>query len=130
MTREARRSNRYNRFLPISVIGMDTNRNEIMAGPFPGRIINISRHGACLLMSQVISNSFHLFHSINESETSCIQLTINIQPEIINCKIPGLPVWMDIFREGDIRAFKIGIEFMCAADNEEMLHLEQVVSKR
>jgi hypothetical protein len=109
---------------------MDTSRNEIMAGPFPGRIINISRHGACLLMSQVISNSFHLFHSIKENENSCIQLTINIQPEIINCKIPGQPVWMDIFREGDIRAFKIGIEFMDDADNEKMLHLEQVVRKR
>ncbi len=130
MTREARRSNRYNRFLPISVIALDTSSNEIIVGPFAGRIINISRHGACLLMSQVIANSFHLFHSIKESETSCLQLTINIQPEIINCNIPGQPVWLDMFREGDIRAFKIGIDFVSDADSEEMLHLEQVVSKR
>jgi hypothetical protein len=130
MTVEARRSKRYNRFLPIGVIAMDTRNNEVMAGPFPGRIINISRHGACLLMSQVIANSFHLFHSTKENENSCIQLTINIQPEIINCKIPGNPLWMDIFREGDIRAFKIGVEFMGDANDEQMLHLEQVVSKR
>ena len=32
--------------------------------------------------------------------------------------------------EGDIRAFKIGVEFMVDADDEEMVHLEQVVSKR
>jgi len=130
MTLEARRSKRYNRFLPIGVIALDTINKETIAGPFPGRIINISRHGACLLMSRVIANSFHLFHSIKENENSCIQLTINIQPEIINCTIPGNPLWMDIFREGDIRAFKIGVEFIGEADNEEMLHLEQVVSKR
>ena len=130
MTLEARRSKRYNRFLPIGVIAMDSRKNEVIAGPFPGRIINISRHGACLLMSKVIANSFHLFHSTKENENSCFQLTINIQPEIINCKILGHPLWMDIFREGDIRAFKIGVEFMGNADNKEMLHLEQVVSKR
>lgn len=130
MTREARRSKRYNRFLPIGVIAMDTRNNETIAGPFPGRIINISRHGACLLMSRILANSFHLFHSIKENKNSCIQLTINIQPEIINCKITGNPLWMDIFHEGDIRAFKIGVEFTGNADNEEMLHLEQIVSKR
>lgn len=81
-------------------------------------------------MSQVAANSFHMFHSTNESETMCLQLTINIQPEVMNCKIPGQPVWMDIFREGDLRAFKIGVEFIRDADDDEMLHLEQVVSKR
>ena len=70
MTVEARRSKRYNRFLPIAVIAMDTRNNEVIAGPFPGRIINISRHGVCLLMSQVIANSFHLFHSTKENENS------------------------------------------------------------
>ncbi|MCL7488563.1 MAG: PilZ domain-containing protein [Desulfobulbaceae bacterium] len=130
MTHELRSSKRYNRFLPIDVAAMDSECNEVLAGPLPGRIINISRHGACLLMSQVIENSFHLFYSTKEKDNSCIQLTINIQPEIINCKITGQPVWMDIFREGDFRAFKIGIEFLDDADNEEMSHLEQVVRKR
>ncbi|HER63337.1 MAG TPA: PilZ domain-containing protein [Desulfobacteraceae bacterium] len=130
MKGESRSAKRYSRFLPIDVVAMDSDCNEVLAGPFPGRIINISRHGACLLMSRVILNSFHLFYSTKEKENSCIQLTINIQPEIINCKITGQPVWMDIFREGDIRAFKMGIEFVGDADNEEMAHLEQVVSKR
>ncbi|GAB4344004.1 MAG: hypothetical protein Kow0089_20220 [Desulfobulbaceae bacterium] len=130
MTRDSRRSKRYNRFLPIGVLALDIESNEVLAGPFPGRIINISRHGACLLMSQVLSSSFHLYHSIKEQDNTCIQLTINIQPEITNCRIPGRPVWMDIFREGDIRAFKIGIEFLTDPEGDDMLHLEQVVSKR
>ena len=130
MINEARRSQRYTGFLPIGVMALDIHENGVLAGPFSGRIINISRHGACLLMSQIMVNSFHLFHSIKEDDNSCIQLTINIQPETLNCKISGQPVWMDIFREGDIRAFKIGVEFMDDVDNEEMLNLEQVVRKR
>lgn len=130
MTHETRKSKRYNRFLPIGVQALDCSTSEVIIGPFPGRIINISRHGACLLLSQIATNSFHMFHSIKESDTMCMQLKINIQPEIINCKIPGQPVWMDSFHEGDIRAYKIGIEFTCDAETDAMTHLEHVVSKK
>ena len=130
MTHEARRSKRYNRFLPIGITTLDCTSNAVLAGPFPGRVINISRHGACLLMSQVTANSFHMFHSIDENDTMYIQLTINIQPEIINCKIQGRRVWMDVFHEGDIHAYKIGVEFMGDANSDDMLHLEQVVIQR
>ena len=130
MTQELRKSHRYNRFLPIGVQALNCCTNEIIAGPYPGRIINISRHGACLLLSQIVTNSFHLFHSIKENDTMCLQLTINIQPEIVNCRIPGKPIWMDNFREGDIHAFKIGISFTCNAQSNEMMHLEEVVSNR
>lgn len=130
MTRESRRSKRYSRFLPIGITALDCSSNEIMAGPFPGRIINISRHGACLLMSRLTSNSFHIYHSVNESDTICLQLTINIQPEIINTIIPGRPIWLDTFREGDIHAYKLGVEFINDAECEDMMHLEQVVKKR
>ena len=130
MTEELRNSNRYNRFLPISVQALDCCNNEIIAGPYPGRIINISRYGACLLLSQMVINSFHMFHSVNENDRICLQLTINIQPEIINSIIPGRPVWLDTFREGDIHAYKLGVEFLNDAEGEDMMHLEQVVKKR
>ena len=130
MSKEQRRSKRYDRFLPITVAALDKDGQILKAGPFQGRVINISRHGACLLLSQVMAHTFHLFHSTKEDESTFLQLTIHIQPEIIDCKIPGKPVWMDIFREGDIRAFKIGVEFMSDADGEQMMHLEQVISKR
>lgn len=130
MTEELRNSNRYNRFLPISVQALDCCNNEIIAGPYPGRIINISRYGACLLLSQMVINSFHMFHSIKESDTMCLQLTINIQPEIINCRLPGQPVWMSSFREGDIHAFKMGVRFTNDPETDEMKHLEEVVLKR
>lgn len=130
MIDDARRSKRYNRFLPIGISALDLTSNKIVAGPFPGRIINISRHGACLLMSRLTSNSFHMFHSVNENDRICLQLIINIQPEIINCIIPGRPVWLDTFREDDFRAYKLGIEFINDADSRDMMYLEQVVKKR
>ena len=130
MTKILRRSKRYDRFLPISVVVVDGEEKTTKAGPFPGRIINISRHGACLLMSQVMINSYHLFHSTKEDDMSFLQLTVNVQPEIKDCKIPSRPVWMDIFEEGDIRAFRIGVEFMVNPDGEQMKSLEQVISKK
>lgn len=130
MSVEQRRSKRYDRFLPITVSALAEGGNTVKAGPFQGRIINISRHGACLLMSQVMASSFHIYYSIKETPSSFLQLTINIQPEIIDCRIMGQPVWMDVFREGEIRAFKIGVAFLGNADDEQMLHLEQVISRR
>lgn len=130
MTQELRKSDRYNRFLPIGVQALNCCTSEVITGQSPGRIINISRHGACLLLSQIVTNSFHLFHSTKESDTICLQLTINIQPEVVNCCIPGQPVWMDNFREGDLHAFKIGVKFTCDAESHEMKHLEEVVSSR
>ena len=125
-----RRSKRYDRFLPISVMAVDEENKSIPIGPFSGRIINISRHGACLLMSQVLANSYHLYHSTRENETAFLQVTINVQPEIKDCKIPCRPVWMDIFEEGEIRAFRIGIEFLVNPEGELMKRLEQVISKK
>ncbi len=130
MTKILRRSKRYDRFLPISVVAIDGDEDTTKAGPFQGRIINISRHGACLLMSQVMMNTFHIFHSTKESDSVFLQLTINIQPEIIECKIPSRPIWMDIFQEGDLHAFKIGVEFMINPEGEQMIQLEQVISKK
>jgi len=130
MTQDKRKSNRHNRFLPISLQAINSNTSEVIAGPYQGRVLNISRHGVCLYMPQIASNSFHMFHSIKENDIMCLQLTINIQPEIINCKIPGQPVWMNSFREGDIHAFKIGIEFTCDTENDGMLQLEQIVKNR
>lgn len=130
MTKILRRSRRYDRFLPISVTAFSGENDSESIGPFSGRIINISRHGACLLMSQVLVNSYHLFHSTKENDSSFLQVTINVQPEIKDCKIPSRPIWMDIFEEGEIRAFRIGVEFMINPEGEQMKSLEQVISKK
>jgi len=130
MTKILRRSKRYDRFLPITVMAIDGEKTTAEIGPFSGKIINISRHGACLLMSQVLVNSYHLFHSTKENDSSFLQVTINVQPEIKNCKIPSRPVWMDIFEEGEIRVFRIGVEFMVNPEGEQMKSLERVISKK
>jgi len=130
MTNVLRKSKRHGRFLPISILAMEESDNSIMAGPLPGKIINVSRHGACLLMSQVMINSYHIFHSTRERNSSYLQLTINVHPEVINCTIPSRPIWMDIFKEGDIRAFKIGVEFLNNPEGAKIKHLEQAIKKK
>ena len=59
-----------------------------------------------------------------------MELKINIQPEIIDYRITGEPVWLDIFHESDLHAFKMGIQFTGDPEADEMKHLEEVISKR
>lgn len=125
-----RRSKRYDRFLPVSVLAIDGEDETIEAGPFQGRTINISRHGSCLLLPRVLVNTYHIFHSTREKESNFLQLTINIQPDIIEYKIPSRPIWLDIFHEGDIHAFKIGVEFMVNPEGNQIKLLEQVIRKK
>jgi len=107
-----RQATRISDYIPVKV----TARNEVtgitVAGPFSGKIINISNIGSCLLMKQVMMGSYHIFHSTREDNSLFLQLTIDLPPNIENVKIPTQPVWMDLFHQDDVRAFKMGVEFL------------------
>ena len=130
MITDLRRSRRYTDFLPISVSAVSGVDNAEVAGPFSGRIIDISRHGACLLMTQVLLKTFHVYHSTKEDDSLFLQLNINIPPDLINFSIPARPVWLNPFDLEDIKAFRLGVEFMISPDGEQMLRLESVMRKK
>ncbi len=112
MSFEHRRSKRIIDYLPLEVYAVcGKNGSPPIAGPFSGRIIDISTHGACLLMTQVFRNGFHIFHSTRESSETVLQLTIDLPPKINNYILRAEPIWLDLFRQQEIRAFKMGIEF-------------------
>ncbi|RUM36473.1 MAG: hypothetical protein DSY57_05540, partial [Desulfobulbus sp.] len=81
MITELRRSKRVTDYLPILVNAKNEATGRRLAGPFSGRIIDISEHGACLLMTQVMQNTYHVFHSTREEDSRVLQLTINVPPE-------------------------------------------------
>jgi hypothetical protein len=120
---EHRRSERIVEFLPLEVYVMDQRDNRTLAGPFSGRIIDISIHGACLLMTQVMQNDFHVFHSTRDTRDAVLKLTIDHPPDIAPCALIALPVWMDVFRQQEIRAFKMGVEFTENPEKEQMHEL-------
>ncbi|MFZ5798048.1 MAG: PilZ domain-containing protein [Desulfobulbus sp.] len=130
MITDLRRSKRYNDFLPISVSAMSGLDKKIVAGPYSGRIIDISRHGACLLMTQVILRTYHVYHSTRENDSRFLQLQINIPPDLVNFTIPALPVWIKPFDLDEIKAFRMGVDFLISPESEQMLRLEQVMRKK
>jgi hypothetical protein len=130
MISELRRSKRYTDFLPISVSAMSGVSNSTIAGPFSGRIIDISRHGACLLMTQVLLRTYHVYHSTRDDDSSFLQLHINLPPNLNDFIIPARPVWLVPFDMEDIKAYRMGVDFMISPDGEQMKKLEKVMMKK
>lgn len=128
MDSNLRRSKRKIDYLPIVVNGVDSDKDEIIAGPFSGRIIDISANGACLLMTQVMRNNYHIFHSTREKNSNQLQLNIAIPPEIATpIVINAFPIWLSIFRKNEISAFKMGIEFILSPEDQQMKKLQQAM---
>ncbi|HHD56733.1 MAG TPA: PilZ domain-containing protein [Desulfobulbaceae bacterium] len=127
MITELRRSKRITDYLPILVSAKKGDTGALLAGPFSGRIIDISEYGACLLMSQVMKDTYHVFHSTREDDTRILQLTINVPPDNIPFSITAHPIWLDLFRQDQIRAFKMGIEFIASPEGELMKQLQKAM---
>lgn len=130
MNTELRRSKRYADFLPISVTALPKGDPARSVGPFSGRIIDISRHGACLLMTQVLQKNYHVYHSTEENAASILELHINIPPELRNIIIPCRPVWLKPFQIEEIKAFRMGVNFLISPEGEKMQRLEKELMKK
>nr|WP_321465043.1 PilZ domain-containing protein [uncultured Desulfobulbus sp.] len=127
MSADSRRSPRLSDYLPLEVLVVHMEDNIFVAGPFAGRIIDISQHGACLLMSQVMQNSFHVFHSTRENDHTILELRISLQPDLEQFLLNARPIWFDLFGQGEIRAFKMGVEFTEHTDKAGMRELQKAI---
>lgn len=78
-------------------------------------------------MTQIIKNNFHVFYTTKEKPVRQLQLSMHIPPDDILFSIAARPVWMDIFQQDKIRAFKIGIEFIANPQEEQMMRLQKVI---
>ena len=127
MNTELRRSKRITDYLPVTVTAKNGATGALLSGPFSGRIIDMSEHGACLLMSQVMRNAYHIFHSTREDDSRLLQLTMDIPPDNVKFSIAARPVWMDLFRQDQIRAFKMGVDFMTHPEGDQMKRLRKAM---
>lgn len=130
MITEMRRSKRYNDFIAISIIAHNGVRGTTKTSPLSGRIINISKHGACLLIPRVVSKSYHLFHSTRQNDSSFLELKGTLQQQPEKFKIPARPVWFKAFNVDDIEAFNMGVEFMLNPEGERMTRIIEAVNKK
>lgn len=129
MNADQRRSQRIIDYLPLEVYAVGRKSSRCLAGPFSGRIIDISLHGACLLMTQVLHNGFHIFHSTRKNSGLLLQLTIDRPPDLNRCILTATPVWLDSFQRQQIRAFKMGIEFIDTPDGMQIRELQEALHK-
>ena len=130
MNSEMRRSKRYNDFIPVSVQAQNGVNGKKEAGPFSGRIINISRHGACLLMSLGVLESYEVYSKTYQNDSSYLEIQGAIPTETEKFKLAARPVWTDPFIMDDMRAFKMGVEFMANPEGEQMNTIIEAVGER
>jgi len=106
---EYRKFSRYSVFLPVSV-SVDKKNPPKVAGTVSGRILNLSRYGACVLLSRAMIDHFHFFHSFEQNDPADLQLYIQTGDNG-TLKIPGRPVWFETVDLDNGKIFKIGIMF-------------------
>lgn len=125
---ELRRSHRYADFLPISITVRKNDDNSLIAGPLSARIVDVSNHGACLLMTQVMVHSYHIFHSTREDDSAALVLQIKLPSQTDTIEILSEPVWLNATKlNNDIKVFKMGVDFTQKIDTHLMRKINRQI---
>ena len=128
-SQELRRSHRYSDFLPISIFIRKKDGFKRIAGPLSARIIDVSNHGACLVLTQVVVQSYHIFHSTKDNESVILGLNIPLPSHEDPIEIFSIPVWMNASTLDDIKIFKMGVDFTSALDDELIHSINEYIKK-
>ncbi|WP_028583077.1 PilZ domain-containing protein [Desulfogranum mediterraneum] len=126
---DLRKSSRKADFMPLAIHAVNGVDGNPLAGPFSGRILDFSKHGACLLMTQVLIGPYHIYHSTKDNDSNLLQLKITHPPELYELIIPARPVWIAPFQRQEIRAYKLGVEFMVSPDGKQMQMITAAMEK-
>ncbi|MDU9049698.1 MAG: hypothetical protein Q3M30_12685 [Candidatus Electrothrix sp. Rat3] len=103
-------------YLPIEITAQHAGTEKIMAGPLRGRLFDLSKNDACLLMSEIMDDTYHLFYSTQEDNLLFLNIFFNLSSvpdeQFNECfKMTAIPLWFNTFQQGQIRNFIMGVEF-------------------
>ena len=144
---ESRRSKRYIALLPVTVNAINT-KGQHVAGPWSGRIIDLSRHGASLFLTKVMDGTYHICFSVQENSEHLLQIAVNksspgvsdsnsissLQPVVTEdgqaIIIKARPVWMNSYDHEDLVAFKMGVEFIEPPGRKQMSELKKAMKNQ
>jgi len=99
-------------YLPIEITAQHAGTKKIMAGPLRGRLFDLSKNDACLLMNEIMDDTYHLFYSTQEDKLLFLNLFFELSPSLDeHFKMTAIPLWFNIFQQGQIRNFIMGVEF-------------------
>ena len=130
MNIEHRRSPRYVDFLPIFISACRNDDGTQVAGPFSARILDLSNHGSCLLLTQVMMKSFHIFHSTRENDLIDLVLYVNLPAQEDTVEIPAKPVWLNATKLDDIKVFKMGVNFLNRIDENLLQNINRMINQK
>ncbi|MCL7488565.1 MAG: PilZ domain-containing protein [Desulfobulbaceae bacterium] len=119
MNSDLRRSKRYNDFIAVSILARNQVNGNGEADSSVGRIINISRHGACLLMPLGAPEACDVYRSTSKKDSIRLEIRGGMDPGLDVFMLAARPIWMDPFILDDIRAFKMGVDFTSGTETDQ-----------
>ena len=128
MNTDLRRSQRHNDFLPVSVTACKRSDGKTEVGPFAGRIVNISKHGVCVLMSLGVLDSYNIYRATYQNDSLHLEINGKLPQVVEEFSLSATPIWMDPFVIDDIRAFKMGVDFLSSTDTLRSEEIIEVIS--
>lgn len=112
----------------MKVIAKNGVNGKSQTAPFSGRIINISRHGACLLMPLGAMKSYEVYSKTYHNDSSYLEIKGSFRNESAKFIFTARPVWTDPFILDDMHAFKMGVEFLINPNGEQMNSIIDIVT--
>ena len=101
----------------------DANKIEIRNGtPVTGKMIDFSRHGACLLPDEILYGCQHIFTSTQHNKDFIVKLKFILDDQNNSLIIYGNSAWYNqsYFDKADKVQFKLGIEFLKDQDQDTL----------
>ena len=120
MNSDLRRAKRYHDFIQVFVTAPYAMNSIRATSTFSGRIINISRYGGCLLMPFGVLDPYKVHNAGVRDTSPFLEIQGSVSLENGHFKLSARPVWTDPIIMDDLRAFKIGVEFLVNPEGEQM----------
>jgi hypothetical protein len=96
--------------IPVDVFLQNKTTGKISSRHVNGTLINLSKVGACIIITKVILDGSHLFFtSLEQAENNLFLKDISINDDV-SCLV-ATAVWMDICTYNQQPSFKMGIKF-------------------
>jgi len=134
--KERRRAVRLSGDIPAALVLRHGCQGEIIAGPSPGEILDVSVCGAGLSIEQIRVESYHLFYTPQDKPGYVLHLQVEPPPEdesgIETISIPVRPMRFDrvLGDENEHKPFYVGVEFLLEPDDEQVQLLVRLLDEK
>ncbi|WPD23594.1 MAG: hypothetical protein SD837_03330 [Candidatus Electrothrix scaldis] len=116
--------------VPIEITAQHAGTGKVLAGPLRGRLFDLTKNSACLLLSEIMDHNYHFFYSTQENSLLFLNIflghTANPDEDF---KVRALPLWFNIFQQGQRRNFIMGVEFTRDSEGNSVRNLLNAITE-